>query len=53
MHRVGRTGRAGKKGTAHTLFDPAVDKKSAYEFSDVLKRANQTIPDWLEQLASR
>ena len=37
VHRVGRTGRAGAKGTAHTLFDTNVDKKSAAELCAVLR----------------
>ncbi|KAK9693539.1 RNA-dependent ATPase, partial [Basidiobolus ranarum] len=44
VHRIGRTGRAGKKGIAHTLFTPH-DKAHSGSLINVLKSANQTVPD--------
>ncbi|ORX68063.1 DEAD-domain-containing protein [Basidiobolus meristosporus CBS 931.73] len=46
VHRIGRTGRAGKKGTAHTLFTPH-DKAHSGSLINVLKSANQPVPDSL------
>ncbi|KAJ3376054.1 RNA-dependent ATPase [Allomyces arbusculus] len=43
VHRIGRTGRAGRSGIAHTLFT-AQDKSHAGELVNVLRQANQTVP---------
>ena len=43
VHRIGRTGRAGKTGLAHTLFTP-LDKTHAGELVAVLRNSNQPIP---------
>jgi len=43
VHRIGRTGRAGKTGTAYTFFQPC-DKARAGELVKVLKEANQDVP---------
>jgi len=46
VHRIGRTGRAGKKGEAITLFTRG-DNKVAGKLVDVLERAGQDVPDWI------
>lgn len=44
VHRVGRTGRAGRHGVAHTLFSD-LDKQHAGELINLLKGAGVTPPD--------
>ena len=44
VHRIGRTGRAGKSGIAHTLFVGANDKGRAGELINVLREAKQAVP---------
>lgn len=46
VHRIGRTGRAGKKGIAHTFFTGG-DRKCAQGLVEVLTKAGQEIPDAL------
>ncbi|XP_024538089.1 DEAD-box ATP-dependent RNA helicase 5 [Selaginella moellendorffii] len=46
VHRIGRTGRAGKKGTAHTFFTTA-DKARAGELVNILREARQIVPEEL------
>ncbi|KAJ4805977.1 ATP-dependent RNA helicase DBP3 [Rhynchospora pubera] len=43
VHRIGRTGRAGKKGVAHTFFTQA-NKALAGELVNVLREAGQVVP---------
>ncbi|XP_061343040.1 DEAD-box ATP-dependent RNA helicase 5 [Gastrolobium bilobum] len=46
VHRIGRTGRAGKKGVAHTFFTQQ-NKGLAGELVNVLREAGQNVPDAL------
>lgn len=43
VHRIGRTGRAGKKGISHTFFT-SFDKSRSGELIHVLKTAKQEVP---------
>jgi ATP-dependent RNA helicase DBP3 len=46
VHRIGRTGRGGKTGIAHTLFTP-LDKAHAGELVNVLREAGAEVPSEL------
>ena len=50
MHRIGRTGRAGAKGTAISFFTK--ENKSG-QLVELLKRAKQNVPEELEALIQR
>ena len=51
MPRIGRTGRAGAKGTAYTFVDAAEDRRVAPELVKVLKGSGQPVPPELARLA--
>lgn len=51
VHRIGRTGRAGKKGVSHTFFTQA-DKARAGELANVLREAGQVVPDDLRKFGT-
>lgn len=51
IHRIGRTGRAGKTGISYTLFQ-ATDKSHAGELQQVLKQAGQDVPEELMKFGS-
>jgi len=51
VHRIGRTGRAGKTGISYTFFQPG-DKSHAGELQQVMKQAGQDIPDDLLKFGS-
>ncbi|VAI15050.1 unnamed protein product [Triticum turgidum subsp. durum] len=51
VHRIGRTGRAGKKGVAHTFFTQA-DKGLAGELVNVLREADQVVPPALTKFGT-
>jgi len=50
VHRIGRTGRAGAKGTAHTFFTQG-DRKCATQLVEVLTKAEQEVPPELQSMA--
>lgn len=52
IHRIGRTGRAGAKGTALTLFTQKNAGK-AFELTKIMREANQEVPPELDSMASR
>ena len=49
VHRIGRTGRAGAKGIAHSFFTRK-ELSLAPDLVDLLAKTNQTIPDSLRDL---
>ncbi|GAV29397.1 hypothetical protein PMKS-002897 [Pichia membranifaciens] len=49
VHRIGRTGRAGAKGTAITLFTRG-DNNQAHDLIVILKEANQEVSPELQAL---
>lgn len=51
VHRIGRTGRAGKKGRSVTFFSRS-DQPLACELASILKNANQAVPSFLLEAAS-
>jgi ATP-dependent RNA helicase DDX42 len=52
VHRIGRTGRAGEKGAAHTLV-MSKDVNMAGDLVRNLETADQVVPDELLQLAMK
>ncbi|KDD72261.1 DEAD/DEAH box helicase, partial [Helicosporidium sp. ATCC 50920] len=52
VHRIGRTGRAGKKGLA-TAFFCDKDASLAPKLVELLGETNQEVPGWLQNIASR
>lgn len=51
VHRIGRTGRAGKEGVSHTFFTQ-FDKGRAGELVNVLREAKQDIPEELTKFGT-
>ncbi|KAL5545596.1 hypothetical protein UlMin_005283 [Ulmus minor] len=52
VHRIGRTGRAGKTGLATAFFNDN-NLSLARPLSDLMQEANQEVPAWLTRYASR
>lgn len=48
IHRIGRTGRAGVKGTAITFFTPA-DEQQAGDLIYLLEKSEQEVPEKLKE----
>ncbi|XP_066396924.1 DEAD-box ATP-dependent RNA helicase 52B-like [Miscanthus floridulus] len=52
VHRIGRTGRAGKSGLATAFFNES-NTTLARPLSDLMREANQEVPKWLDGYAAR
>lgn len=52
VHRIGRTGRAGKKGIAVSFFVAEKNGRLAKDLVGILNRTSQNIPNELQALAS-
>jgi ATP-dependent RNA helicase DDX3X len=52
VHRIGRTGRAGKSGLATAFFNES-NTSLARDLSVLMQEANQEVPPWLERYAAR
>ncbi|XP_023756784.1 DEAD-box ATP-dependent RNA helicase 37 [Lactuca sativa] len=52
VHRIGRTGRAGKTGLATAFFSDN-NTSIAKSLADLMQEANQEVPAWLTRYASR
>lgn len=52
VHRIGRTGRAGKSGLATAFFNEN-NSSLARPLSDLMLEANQEVPAWLSRFAAR
>ncbi|VDC03314.1 unnamed protein product [Peniophora sp. CBMAI 1063] len=50
VHRIGRTGRAGNTGISTAFFNRG-NKNIVRDLVELLREANQEIPDWLESVA--
>nr|VDD16080.1 unnamed protein product [Brassica oleracea] len=52
VHRIGRTGRAGKSGLATAFFNDG-NTSMARSLCELMQEANQEVPAWLSRYASR
>ncbi|KAK9725635.1 hypothetical protein RND81_05G158800 [Saponaria officinalis] len=52
VHRIGRTGRAGKSGLATAFFNEN-NSSLARPLAELMQEANQEVPEWLQRYASR
>jgi len=52
VHRIGRTGRAGKKGLATTFIGQS-DGGVIRDLKGILKDANEVVPDWFNYIRGR
>eukprot|EP00250_Pteridium_aquilinum_P013041 c21094_g2_i4 orf=300-2117(+) len=52
VHRIGRTGRAGKSGLATAFFNDN-NMSLARPLVELMQESNQTVPDWLVNYAAR
>ncbi|KAL2557141.1 DEAD-box ATP-dependent RNA helicase 37 [Forsythia ovata] len=52
VHRIGRTGRAGKSGLATAFFNEN-NSSLARALSELMQEANQEVPAWLSRFAAR
>lgn len=52
VHRIGRTGRAGKSGLATAFFNEK-NASMAKGLAELMKEAKQEVPEWLTRFAGR
>ena len=52
VHRIGRTGRAGKSGLATAFFNEN-NASMARPLTELMQEANQEVPAWLSRYAAR
>lgn len=52
VHRIGRTGRAGKMGLATAFFNES-NLSMAKPLADLMQEANQEVPAWLTRYAAK
>ncbi|KAG9137753.1 hypothetical protein Leryth_019390 [Lithospermum erythrorhizon] len=52
VHRIGRTGRAGKTGLATAFFNDN-NMSIARPLAELMQESNQEVPEWLQRYASR
>ncbi|KDP26941.1 hypothetical protein JCGZ_21034 [Jatropha curcas] len=52
VHRIGRTGRAGKTGLATAFFNEG-NSSLARALADLMQESNQEVPAWLSRYAAR
>lgn len=53
VHRIGRTGRLGNTGRSTAFYDSGTDAGLAADLVRILGDAQQEVPDWLAEEASR
>ncbi|KAL9233014.1 hypothetical protein vseg_008058 [Gypsophila vaccaria] len=52
VHRIGRTGRAGKTGLATAFFNEN-NSSLARSLAELMQEANQEVPEWLQRYSAR
>ncbi|KAF9617987.1 hypothetical protein IFM89_039284 [Coptis chinensis] len=52
VHRIGRTGRAGKSGLATAFFNEG-DLSMAKALTELMQKAKQEVPAWFNEYAQR
>merc|ERR1711934_933929 len=53
VHRIGRTGRAGKSGVSITFFNEDFDMECAPALAKIAREAGQEVPEFLEKAAAK